>query len=113
MLLQNMPNGLLLAWPLVVPNLGASIVTLQIIWRRTLHAFLAYFPSMDRLARLTEEARKLALDRFRRLQPHLEEDYPLKAVSDKASASGQWSAEVRPLGAGLGDGASPQKHKSS
>ena len=36
---------------------------------------------MDQLGGLTEEARKLALDRFRLLQPHLEDDRPLKAVA--------------------------------
>jgi putative transposase len=36
---------------------------------------------MDQLAGLTEEARKLALDRFRLLQPHLEDDRPLKMVA--------------------------------
>ena len=39
---------------------------------------------MDQLAGLTEEARKLALDRFRLLQPHLEDDRPLKAVKTAA-----------------------------
>jgi putative transposase len=36
---------------------------------------------MDQLAGLTEGARQLALDRFRLLQPHLEDDRPLKAVA--------------------------------
>jgi putative transposase len=36
---------------------------------------------MDQLAGLTEEARTLALDRFRLLQPHLEESRPLKLVA--------------------------------
>ena len=39
---------------------------------------------MDQLAGLAEEARKLALDRFRQLQPHLEGDRPLKAVAAAA-----------------------------
>jgi len=39
---------------------------------------------MDQLAGLTEEARKLALDRFRLLQPYLEDDRPLKAVAAAA-----------------------------
>jgi len=39
---------------------------------------------MDQLAGLTEEARKLALDRFRLLQPDLEDDRPLKAVAAAA-----------------------------
>src|SRR6266478_516451 len=39
---------------------------------------------MDQLAGLTEEARKLALERFRLLQPHLEDDRPLKAVAAAA-----------------------------
>jgi hypothetical protein len=32
---------------------------------------------MDQLAGLTEEARKLALDRFRLIQPHLEQNQSL------------------------------------
>src|ERR1022692_4918516 len=39
---------------------------------------------MDQLAGLTEEARKLAIDRFRLLRPHLEHDLPLKAVAAAA-----------------------------
>jgi len=39
---------------------------------------------MDQLAGFTEEARKLALDRFHLLQPHLEDDRPLKAVATAA-----------------------------
>jgi putative transposase len=39
---------------------------------------------MDQLAGLTEEARKLALDRFRLLQPHLEDNRPLKEVAASA-----------------------------
>ncbi len=39
---------------------------------------------MDHLAGLTEETRKLALDRFRLLQPHLEDGRPLKAVEAAA-----------------------------
>src|SRR5918998_1533256 len=39
---------------------------------------------MEHLAGLTEEARKLALDRFRLLQPHLEDDRPLKSVAASA-----------------------------
>jgi len=44
-------------------------------------ALLAYSSSMDQLARLTEEARKLALARFRLLQPHLEDNRPLKLAT--------------------------------
>lgn len=36
---------------------------------------------MDQLAGLPEEVRKLALDRFRLLQPHLEDDRPLKTIA--------------------------------
>lgn len=39
---------------------------------------------MDQLAGLTEEVRKLALDRFRLLQPHLENGRPLKVVAAAA-----------------------------
>ena len=41
---------------------------------------------MDQLAGLTEDARKLALDRFRLLQPHLDGNRPLKAVADGFSS---------------------------
>jgi hypothetical protein len=37
-------------------------------------SYLAYSASMDQLAGLTEEARKLALDRFHLVQTHLEDD---------------------------------------
>jgi hypothetical protein len=46
--------------------------------------YLAYSSSKDQLAGLTEEARKLALRRFRLLQPHLEDHRPLKAVAAAA-----------------------------
>ena len=39
---------------------------------------------MDQLVVLTEEARKLALERFRLLQPHLEDDRPLKLIAATA-----------------------------
>ena len=39
---------------------------------------------MDQLAGLREEARKLALDRFRLIQPHLEDGRPLKLVAAAA-----------------------------
>lgn len=39
---------------------------------------------MDELAGLTEEARKLALDRFRLLQPPLEQNQPLQTVARAA-----------------------------
>jgi putative transposase len=39
---------------------------------------------MDELAGLTGEARKRALDRFHLLQPHLDNDRPLKAVAAAA-----------------------------
>lgn len=39
---------------------------------------------MDQLAGLPEEARTLALDRFRLLKPHLEDGHPLKAVAAAA-----------------------------
>jgi putative transposase len=39
---------------------------------------------MDQLAGLSEEDRELALDRFRLLQPHLEDNRPLKAVAAAA-----------------------------
>ena len=39
---------------------------------------------MDELAALPEEARKLALDRFRLLQPHLEQGRLLRSVAVEA-----------------------------
>lgn len=39
---------------------------------------------MDELAGLSEEARKLAMERFRLLQPHLENNEPLTSVAQAA-----------------------------
>jgi hypothetical protein len=39
---------------------------------------------MDELSRLPESVRKLALDRFRLLQPHLEQNRPLRPVAIEA-----------------------------
>src|ERR1019366_565481 len=39
---------------------------------------------MHQLAGITEEARKLALDRFRLLQPHLEENRSLRLIAEAA-----------------------------
>jgi putative transposase len=39
---------------------------------------------MDQLAGLSEEARKMAMERFRLLQPHLEKDEPLTSVAQAA-----------------------------
>jgi hypothetical protein len=39
---------------------------------------------MDELAGLSEEARKMAMERFRLLQPHLEKDEPLTSVAQAA-----------------------------
>ena len=39
---------------------------------------------MDELAGLSEESRKLALDRFRLLQPHLEQSLPLRLLAAEA-----------------------------
>src|ERR1019366_10777837 len=43
--------------------------------------------SMDELVGLSEEARKLAMERFRLLQPHLEQNEPLKSVAQAAGIS--------------------------
>jgi len=57
---------------------------------------------MDHLAGLTEEARTLALERFRLLQPHLEDDRPLNAVAAAAGISfrtaQRWVALYRQFG---------------
>jgi putative transposase len=57
---------------------------------------------MDHLAGLSEEARKRALDRFRLLQPHLEDNLPLKAVAKAAGipfrSAQRWVAKYRQLG---------------
>jgi putative transposase len=39
---------------------------------------------MDELEGFTEEARKLALDRFRLIQPHLEQNQSLQSVARAA-----------------------------
>lgn len=57
---------------------------------------------MDQLAGLPEKARKLALDRFRLLRPHLEDDRPLKAVAASAKipfrTAQRWVSLYRHLG---------------
>ena len=57
---------------------------------------------MDPLTGLTEDARQRALDRFRLLQPHLEEDRPLKGVADAAKipfrTAQRWVAQYRRYG---------------
>jgi hypothetical protein len=48
-------------------------------------AYLTYSPAnMEELSRLPGSLRKLALDRFRLLQPHLEEGRPLRPLAIKA-----------------------------
>jgi putative transposase len=61
---------------------------------------------MNALASLSESARKIALDRFRLLQPHLEEERPLKAVARDAGigyrTAQRWKMRYRKYGlAGL------------
>lgn len=56
----------------------------------------------DELAPLPEEARKLALDRFRILQPHLEQSQSLRSVALAAGipyrAAHRWLAQYRRFG---------------
>ena len=64
--------------------------------------YLAYSSSMDQLAGLTEEARKLALDRFRLIKPHLEQNQSLQSVADAAGVpyrtAQRWVAQYRLFG---------------
>ena len=57
---------------------------------------------MDQLAGLPEEARKLALGRFRQIQPHLEENRPLQSVAREAGipyrTAQRWVAQYRRFG---------------
>ena len=57
---------------------------------------------MDQLAGFTEEGRKLALDRFRLLQPHLEDKRPLKTVATAAGipfrTAQRWVSQYRQFG---------------
>lgn len=57
---------------------------------------------MDQLAGLPEEARKLALDRFHLLQPHLEDDRPLKVIAAAAGipfrTAQRWASLYRQFG---------------
>ena len=59
---------------------------------------------MDQLAGFTEEGRKLALDRFRLLQPHLEDKQSLKAVASTAGipfrTAQRWVSQYRQVRAG-------------
>src|ERR1017187_2740833 len=57
---------------------------------------------MDHLAGLTEEARKLALERFRKIQPHIEDSQPLRSVARAAGipyrTAQRWGAVYRRSG---------------
>ena len=57
---------------------------------------------MDELAGLTDDARRLALDRFRLLQPHLEQNQPLLTVARAAGipyrTAHRWVAQYRLFG---------------
>ena len=57
---------------------------------------------MDHLAALPEEARKFALDRFRLIQPHLEQDRSLSSVAQTAGISyrtaHRWVTQYRRFG---------------
>ena len=57
---------------------------------------------MDHLAGLTEEARKIALDRFRLIQPHLEQGQSLLSVAQAARipyrTAQRWAAQCRQFG---------------
>src|SRR4051812_36049931 len=57
---------------------------------------------MDELAGLSDEDRKLALDRFRLLKPHLEENQSLQAVARAAGipyrTAHRWLAQYRLFG---------------
>src|SRR2546425_8232366 len=57
---------------------------------------------MDQLVGLTEEARKLALDRFRLIQPHLEQNQSLQSVADAEGVpyrtAQRWVAQYRLFG---------------
>jgi putative transposase len=57
---------------------------------------------MDQLAGLTEEARKLALERFRKIQPHIEEGQPLRSVARASDipyrTAQRWVADYRRSG---------------
>lgn len=59
---------------------------------------------MDQLAGLPEEARKVAFERFRLIQPHLEDDRPLKAVASAAGipfrTAQRWVSAYRRYGLG-------------
>jgi len=57
---------------------------------------------MEQLVGFTEEARKLALDRFRLIQPHLEQNQSLQSVADAAGVpyrtAQRWVANIRLFG---------------
>ena len=57
---------------------------------------------MDELAGLSEEARTLALDRFRLLKPHLEQNRPLRLVTLEAGipfrTAQRWVAQYKRFG---------------
>lgn len=57
---------------------------------------------MEHLAELAEDARNLALDRFRLIQPYLEQNQPLQSVADAAGVpyrtAQRWVAQYRLFG---------------
>src|ERR1017187_1083506 len=57
---------------------------------------------MDELAGLSEGSRKLALDRFRLLQPHLEQSRPLRQLAAEAEiplrTAQRWVAQYKRFG---------------
>jgi putative transposase len=59
-------------------------------------------PGMEQLAGLTDEARKVALDRFRLIQPHLEQNQPLPSVALAAGipyrTAQRWVSQYRLFG---------------
>lgn len=67
---------------------------------------------MTELAGLTEESRKLALDRFHQLQPHLEQNHSLRSVAQAAGipyrTAQRWIALYRMFGLA----ALARKHRS-
>ena len=65
---------------------SATAVTFHIIWHRVVNIIWHTHENMDELAGLSEEARKLAMERFSVLQPHLEQNEPLKSVAQAAGS---------------------------
>jgi hypothetical protein len=79
-----------------------STVALRIIWRKSLSAVWRKLFICLNSWKLSDEDRELAMSRFLVLQPHLEQDRPLRVVAAEAGlafrTAQRWVAQYRAFG---------------